>query len=74
MVNSEGRQGVDKGQTGKEWIRADHFYRLSPDETVVIPEATEDLDIDNDPPIKIEIVKAIKTLKNGESLILTILM
>ncbi|XP_061196599.1 uncharacterized protein LOC133204872 [Saccostrea echinata] len=41
--------------------------RPSPDETIAIPEATEDLDIDTDPPTKDEIMDAIKTLKNEKS-------
>ncbi|XP_062604831.1 uncharacterized protein LOC134266630, partial [Saccostrea cucullata] len=39
----------------------------SPDEAVVVPEATEDLDIDTDPPTKEEIMNVVKTLKNGKS-------
>ena len=45
----------------------DILNRPSPDETADIPEADRDLDIDITPPSKIEIVKAIKTLKNGKS-------
>ncbi|XP_062609155.1 craniofacial development protein 2-like [Saccostrea cucullata] len=53
----------------ERWV--EHFRevlnRPSPDEAVVVPEATEDLDIDTDPPTKEEIMNAVKTLKNGKS-------
>lgn len=39
----------------------------SPDETVVIPKATEDLDIGTSPPTKNNIVDAINTLKNRKT-------
>jgi hypothetical protein len=46
----------------------EHFQefhnRKDPDELAIIPEAPIDLEIDTDPPSKLEIQKAIKDLKN----------
>ena len=49
----------------------EHFQKVlnrkDPDELVIIPEASVDLEIVTDPPSKLEIQKAIKSLKNKKA-------
>jgi hypothetical protein len=50
----------------KEHFQED-LNRKDPDELAIIPEASVDLEIDTDPPSKLEIQKAIKSLKNKKA-------
>ena len=49
----------------------EHFQEVlnqkDPDELAIIPEASVDLEIDTDPPSKLEIQKDIKSLKNKKT-------